>query len=74
MRRGLFYLLFASGVPSVLVEASFLSNRKEEKRLRTSKYRQLIARGMFDGVLNIVRLSRASLKRRIHQKLPRKRR
>lgn len=74
VRRGLFYLLFASGVPSVLVEASFLSNRKEEKRLRTSKYRQLIARGMFDGVLNIVRLSRASLKRRIHQKLPRKRR
>ncbi len=74
VRRGLFYLLFAAGVPAILVEASFLSNRKEERRLRTSTYRRQLAQGMFDGIAKIVKLSRKSLKRRIHQKLPRKRR
>ncbi len=57
VRRGLFYLLFASGVPSVLVEASYLSNRMEEKLLGLSDYRDRIAEGITDGIVRFVELT-----------------
>ncbi|TNE51600.1 MAG: N-acetylmuramoyl-L-alanine amidase [Deltaproteobacteria bacterium] len=74
VRRGLFYLLYATGIPSILVEASFLSNRREELLLRTQAYRNKIAQGIADGVVRFVRLSRQSLRRRRrYPRLPRKR-
>lgn len=75
VRRGLFYLLYATGVPSILVEASFLSNRREERLLRTRAYRNKIALGIADGVVRFVKMARQSLRRRRKfQRLPRKRR
>ena len=34
VKKGPFYVLFLSSMPAVLVEAGFLTNRKEAKRLR----------------------------------------
>lgn len=45
-----FVVLKAPDIPSMLVETAFISNPKEEKRLRTSAYQQKLADAMFRGV------------------------
>ena len=42
------------GMPSVLVEVSHFSNPKEAARLMDPGYRQKIAQGIFDGVLDYI--------------------
>ncbi len=61
VRDGLFYLLFASEVPGVLVEASFLTNPMEERLLGTTKYRSKIAEGIGRGLLNFLKVAEASV-------------
>jgi N-acetylmuramoyl-L-alanine amidase len=51
VKGGPFWVLIGAEVPSVLVEISFLSNAKEEERLRTSEYRQRIAQGIYQGII-----------------------
>jgi N-acetylmuramoyl-L-alanine amidase len=41
-------------VPAVLVEAGFLSNPTEQRRLQTSAYRQRVALGLARGVAAFV--------------------
>lgn len=60
VRKGLFYLLFASEVPSVLVEASFLSHPQEEKWLGLPSYRQGIAEGISQGLVDFVQMAEKS--------------
>ena len=43
-------MLIGTKVPSILAEVSFISNPDEEKRLRTSEYRQKIAEGLYEGI------------------------
>ena len=38
-------------MPNVLIEAGFLSNRNEEKNLRNSKYRQVIANSIYKAIV-----------------------
>jgi len=45
-----FAVLKAPDMPSVLVEAGFLSNRQDEKNLLTRKYRHKLARSILRGV------------------------
>jgi N-acetylmuramoyl-L-alanine amidase len=45
-----FYVLGGAAMPAVLIEIGFVTNRREEKRLRESKYRDEIARAIFSGV------------------------
>lgn len=49
-----FWVLIGSEMPSVLVEISHLSNAKEEAKLKTAKYRELAAQGIFDGIMEYV--------------------
>jgi N-acetylmuramoyl-L-alanine amidase len=49
-----FYVLVGARMPSVLLEASYLSNPVEEARLGSEDYRQLIA----DGIANAVKAYR----------------
>jgi N-acetylmuramoyl-L-alanine amidase len=42
-------------MPSVLVEISHLSNAKEEAKLKTKKYRELAAQGIYDGIMEYIR-------------------
>jgi N-acetylmuramoyl-L-alanine amidase len=42
-KKGPFYVLFLSNMPAILVEAGFLTNRIEAKRLRSPEYLESIA-------------------------------
>lgn len=50
VRRAPFYVLLHSGVPSILVEVAHVSNRLEERRLRTPTYRQWLAEALSQAI------------------------
>ncbi len=49
-KGGPFWVLIGAETPSVLVEVSYLSNSKEETRLKNTQYRQNIAQGIYSGI------------------------
>ena len=59
LRHALFYVLLGAHMPAILVESSFVSNPKEEKRLRTAAYQQAIADGVVAGVRRFVNEAQA---------------
>ncbi len=48
--QGPFWVLVGAQMPSILVECSYISNKREEKRLMTDAYLKDLARGIFNGV------------------------
>jgi len=52
VKGGPFWVLIGGEMPSILVEISHLSNNKEAERLKTSQYRRLIAKGIYDGIMD----------------------
>lgn len=50
VRQGPFHVLLGATMPSVLVEAAFISNYREEKRLNSSKYQKRVASAIVRGV------------------------
>ena len=55
VKGGPFWVLIGGEMPSVLVEISHLSNAKEEAKLKTRKYRDLAAQGIYDGIMEYIR-------------------
>ncbi len=51
VRRARYAILKAAPCAAALVECGFLSNRRNEKLLRSEWYRNLLARGIADGIL-----------------------
>jgi N-acetylmuramoyl-L-alanine amidase len=49
-----FYVLLNSNMPSILVEVSFISNPRDERRLRDERYLQGIIKGISTGILRYV--------------------
>ena len=49
-KGGPFWVLIGVETPSVLVEVSYLSNAKDETRLKSPQYRQYIAQGIYSGI------------------------
>ncbi len=49
-KGGPFWVLIGVETPSVLVEVSYLSNSREETRLKNVQYRQYIAQGIYNGI------------------------
>lgn len=47
-----FIVLVGAEMPSILVEIGFLSNKREENSLKSSDYRQSVAKAVFDGLSN----------------------
>ena len=45
-----FYVLGGAAMPAVLIEIGFVTNPREERRLRDAKYRDDIARAIFSGI------------------------
>jgi N-acetylmuramoyl-L-alanine amidase len=45
-----FFVLIGAAMPSVLVEAAFVTNPSEEQRLQREGYRQQIARALMAGI------------------------
>ena len=50
VKQAPFYVLIGAQMPAILVEAGFLTNTKERKRLLSSKYQERIAKGICSGL------------------------
>ncbi len=50
VKYALFYVLVGAKMPSVLCEVAFITNPTEARRLKTSKYREHLARGIAKGI------------------------
>ncbi len=60
VKQAMFYVLHGARMPAVLVETSFISNPREEKRLKSANYRLHIAKGIALGVRNYANESRVA--------------
>ncbi len=50
VERASFVVLKSPDVPSMLIETAYISNPKEEKRLKTKKFQQKLAESIKDGI------------------------
>jgi N-acetylmuramoyl-L-alanine amidase len=57
VEQAAFAVLKSPDIPSILVEAGFISNPKEEKNLSAGWYREKLARAMMDGIHDYFRRS-----------------
>ena len=51
VRQAGYYVLIGASMPNVLIETGFISNREEEKRLKSYQYQKKVARGIFEGII-----------------------
>lgn len=59
VKQAPFVVLIGAGMPSVLAEISFVSNKQEGQLLKTSAYRQQIAQALFDAIVKYQRSLKA---------------
>ncbi len=52
VQQARFVVLKSPDVPSVLVETAFISNRQEERRLKSGKHQQKVANALMRGIRN----------------------
>jgi N-acetylmuramoyl-L-alanine amidase len=50
-----FYVLGGAAMPAILIEIGFVTNPREERRLREPRYRDEIARAIFSGIVEYKR-------------------
>ncbi len=50
VKKAPFVVLIGAKMPSILVEVGFISNPREEKQLKSEKYRQQLAEALYDGI------------------------
>ena len=56
LKRARFVVLRNSAMPAALVECGFLSNPQEDQKLSTPSYRETVAQGIAQGILNYLAL------------------
>ena len=61
VRQAGFYVLVGASMPNVLVETGYLSNRNEEKVLKSSAGQQKIAEALFRGIKDYMRVYEKAL-------------
>lgn len=72
VKQAPFYVLLGAQMPSILIEASFISNPSECKRLADPKFQERLAEGVVQGIRNYIRAtSPAAFQRPSHQSEPR---
>jgi N-acetylmuramoyl-L-alanine amidase len=54
VKQGPFYVLVGATMPSILVEAAFISNEKEEARLKDPEFQDQVAEGVLDGIVSYI--------------------
>ena len=54
VKKAPFIVLIGANMPSILAEISFVSNPNDEKKLRSSEYRQRIADSLYKGVSSYI--------------------
>lgn len=50
LKKAPFYVLIGANMPSILIELGFISNKKEEARLKNKKYLDKLTDGIVDGI------------------------
>ena len=50
VKQAPFYVLLNSTMPGILAEVSYISNKEEERLLKTDRYRRAIAETLFEGL------------------------
>lgn len=50
VKQGPFYVLVGATMPSILVETAFVSNEREEERLKDPQYQETTAEGIMEGI------------------------
>jgi len=50
-----FYVLYGANMPAILFEAGFITNRREEKLMKTRQYRQQTAEILAESIINFCR-------------------
>ncbi|MFW2331146.1 MAG: N-acetylmuramoyl-L-alanine amidase [Nitrospinota bacterium] len=55
VKQAMFYLLWRANMPAILVEAGYISNKKEEAALRSNKNLKLLGESIADGVLKFLK-------------------
>jgi N-acetylmuramoyl-L-alanine amidase len=50
VKKAPFIVLIGADIPSILVETSFITNPREEKRLKSNEYVNYLADGIFAGI------------------------
>jgi N-acetylmuramoyl-L-alanine amidase len=55
VKQAPFYVLIGAQMPSIMVETSFITNRSEEKRLRSVAYQDAVAEGILVGIESYIR-------------------
>lgn len=63
VKQAPFMVLIGAEMPSVLVEAGFLTNRRESRRLRSGRYLTRIAEGIYEGLRKYIREQAVALQR-----------
>lgn len=56
VKQAPFYVLVGAKMPAILVEAGFISNRSEARKLKTKTYRKELAEGIFEGIKSYLKL------------------
>jgi len=54
VKQGPFYVLVGATMPSILVESAFISNEKEETRLKDPAFQEQVAEGILDGIISYI--------------------
>jgi N-acetylmuramoyl-L-alanine amidase len=61
VRHAPFYVLVGASRPSVLIEVGYISHPKERKRLFSSTYQNLLAKGIVEGIENYLQNRRREI-------------
>ena len=54
VRQAPFYVLRGAGMPSVLIEMGYLTDRAEARKLNTSEYREALCRSFANGIVTYI--------------------
>ncbi len=54
VRQAPFYVLRGAGMPSVLIEMGYLTDRAEARKLNTADYRETLCRSFAEGILTYI--------------------
>ncbi|WP_435548728.1 N-acetylmuramoyl-L-alanine amidase [Desulfobacterium sp. N47] len=54
VKQAPFYVLLGAQMPAILIETSFISNKRECKRLTDSKYQDMICEGIVNGIRSYI--------------------
>jgi N-acetylmuramoyl-L-alanine amidase len=66
VRRGPFYVLVGAHMPCILAELFFIDHPMDGKKLADTKFRQMLAEGLFDGINEfLIRQSRPLSKKKV---------